>query len=152
MYRKERKIPTLLAIFLILIGIGTTFYLDSNFTNLTSKASPQLNPSEIHLTNITDNSITVSYVTNEAAIGAVTTDGANKNSTQIDDFDKDGKATPRNTHMFTLKGLLPDQTYRITIVSGTNNCQSKKCPEFVQRTGSKLDKSLSLPPISGQFT
>lgn len=151
MYRKERKIPTLFAIFLIFSGIGVSFYLDNNFQNLTSKASPNPAPSEVHLTNITDNSITVSYLSDQPAIGAIIVSGENKNSTQIDDSDKDGKSTPRNTHMFTIKDLQPENTYKITIISSTNNCNVIKCPEFVQKTGLKLDKGLNLPPVSGQI-
>lgn len=151
MYRKERKIPTLFAIFLILSGIGISFYLDNNFQNITSKASPNPASSEVHLTNITDNSITVSYLSDQPAIGAVIVSGENKNSTQIDDSDKDGKSTPRNTHMFTIKDLQPENTYKITIVGSANNCNVIKCPEFVQKTGLKLDKGLNLPPVSGQI-
>ena len=149
MYRKEKRIPTIIALLLIFFGIGSALYLDGTIQTLTTKASLIPAPSDVHFTNISDNSITVSYLTNEKTIGAVKVNGPNKKLTLIDDQDIPAGVNPRYTHVFTIRDLNPESIYSITIESG-NICQTKKCPEFIQRTGVKLTSVLDLPPVSGQ--
>ncbi|OGG02277.1 hypothetical protein A2W14_00935 [Candidatus Gottesmanbacteria bacterium RBG_16_37_8] len=151
MYRKERKIPTIIALFLILAGIGGAFYLEDNFQGITSKATGIPKPSEVHLTNISDNTISVSYLTDTVQIGFVQVTGRNRNSFILDDLDIDGKTKSRITHLFTLKDLEPNSEYKIKITSAQKSCSQKICPEFIQKTGAKLTKSLELPPVSGQI-
>lgn len=151
MYRKEKRIPTILALILVLSGIGAALYLDGTYRTITSKAKGFPNPADIHMTNISDNSITVSYVTAEETIGAINVSGENKKVTLIDDSDITGGTKPRNTHMYTIKDLTADNVYTISILNGNNNCGRQKCPEFIQRTGIKLDKVMNLPPVSGQI-
>src|SRR3989344_9661677 len=151
MYRKEKKLPTILALLFIFAGIGGALYLDGTYQGLTTKASSLPLPADVHLTNISDNSITVSYVTNDAAIGSVKVDGTNKKIAQLDDLDQISGSKPRITHMFSIKDLEPENVYKLTILSGKNNCSNKKCPEFLQKTGVKLDKIIDLPPVSGQI-
>src|SRR3989344_1181660 len=151
MYRKEKRVPTILALLLIFAGIGGTLYLDGTWQSMTIKAQPSPAPSDVHFTNISDNSITVSYITGEPAIGAIKINGPNKKITQIDDQDITGGVKSRHTHVFTIKDLNAESLYSITILSANNNCQTKKCPEFVQRTGARLTNLLNLPPVSGQI-
>src|SRR3989344_4001448 len=150
MYRKQRRIPTILALMIILTGIGTAIYFEGNWQNLTSKASQTPQPNEVHLTNISDNSFTVSYLTDTAKIGSIQVQGPDKNTFILDDRDIDGMARARTTHMFTVSGLQQNSQYKISFTS-QKTCNKNKCLLFTQKTGPKLVKSLNLPPISGQI-
>src|SRR3989338_1458322 len=150
MYRKERRIPTIIGLLIILAGIGGALTLSGNYQNITSKASDYPKPSEVHFSNISDNSITISYLTDSPKLGSVQVTGQNKNTFILDDLDY-GKPKERMTHMFTLKNLEQNSKYKIKIASSLQVCKRQKCPEFIQKTGVKLIKSLDLPPLSGQI-
>ncbi|OGG08110.1 hypothetical protein A3D05_05220 [Candidatus Gottesmanbacteria bacterium RIFCSPHIGHO2_02_FULL_40_24] len=151
MYRKVKKIPTILALLLIMFGLGAGLYLDGTYQQFFTSASPPVAPSDIHLTNISDNSITVSYITEKPETGAVILTLNGKQTTHLDDIDNDWITKSRLTHMFTLKNLMPDTFYNIKIVSGKSSCRNTACPEFTQKTGVKLDSPLELPPITGRL-
>ena len=79
MYRKERRIPTIIGLLIILAGIGGALTLSGNYQNITSKASDYPKPSEVHFSNISDNSIAISYLTDSPKLGSVQVTGQNKN-------------------------------------------------------------------------
>jgi hypothetical protein len=67
----DKRIPTLLGILLIAIGIGLTSFLVNQGVVLTGHASPSTSPQNVRITNITDNSFTVSYNTDGDVIGSL---------------------------------------------------------------------------------
>src|SRR3989338_9894984 len=111
MYRKVPRIPTIVGLLLILAGIGGALKLSGNFQIITSKASGSPKPSEVHLTNISDNSITISYLTDSVKIGSVQVTGNNKNMLILDNLDIDGKPQARTSHMFTISDLQQNSEY-----------------------------------------
>ncbi|OGG26256.1 hypothetical protein A2960_04740 [Candidatus Gottesmanbacteria bacterium RIFCSPLOWO2_01_FULL_39_12b] len=152
MYRKEKKIPTLVALLLLIVGIGTAVTLDRSSQSLTSSASPTSHPQEIHFTNITDNSFTVSWLTASAIIGSITVSNNSETFTYLDDLDSDNIPRPRNTHYITVKNLKEDNSYKVKIISGKNNCPDENsCPVFTQKTVPRLINSLTLPPAHGSI-
>lgn len=152
MYRKEKRIPTLLGLLIVFIGIASAIYFDGNTKQLTSSAKDSLLPREVHFTNITDNSMTISWLTDGSATGIIyVTQRGNKNML-LDDLDSDNIPRPRKTHYITIKNLQPDTLYKINIISGSKSCSSDAlCPTFSQKTGIKLNGVLDLPPLHGQI-
>lgn len=151
MYRKEKRIPTLLALFLLLTGIAGALYFDGTYQSITSKAGAPVTPGDVHMTNLSDNSITVSYLTDKESVGAISVSGPNMKLNLIDDKDLLEGTKARLTHMFTVKNLKSDSGYTIIVTGGIPNCNPSVCPEFIQKTGVKIEKSLDLPPVSGQI-
>src|SRR3989344_2832440 len=150
MYRKVRKIPTIFGILIIMLTISGALYLDGTYQNIVSEATGQPSPADVHLTNITDNSITVSYMTERAVIGSVRVDGPDRSGVVFDDLYMGGKPQPRSSHMITVKNLNPDSVYKIKIINGMARCRDNRCPTFIQKTGIKLDSIIDLPPVTGQ--
>lgn len=148
MYRKERRIPTLLALFLLFSGLGITAYIDQSSQSLLTSAGSAGVPSHVHITNISDRSFTVSWVTDIPSIGAVTITKDGKQSTQLDDLDTDAIVRPRLTHAVTVHDLVPNTSYPITIVSG-KRCAKNACPVVTQKTAEKSGTPSSMPPLRG---
>jgi len=67
----RKKIPTILALFLLIVGTAGAFFLLEKGGVGFLKASPETTPQEVKITNITDNSFTVSWLTEEINIGFV---------------------------------------------------------------------------------
>ena len=152
MYRKEKRIPTLLALFLLVLGISTTVYLDHRTQSLTSSASPLEAPEEAHFTNITDSSFAISWLTSTPVIGSAIVSDTTGKLNLLDDLDNDNIPRPRTTHYITVKGLAENTSYTVQILSGKNQCRDDKyCPSFTQKTAVRLTNVVSLPPVRGMI-
>lgn len=141
----QRRIPTLLGLFVIVVGIGLTVYLASRGTTITTKASPSETPQNVRISNITNNSFTVSYTTEAQVIGSInySTDKT-LGQTTLDDRDEGGVVSPRLTHHATVKNLNPSTTYFFSINSGAKNFLNNDSPYEVTTgpvIGSSLDES-----------
>lgn len=134
----QKRIPTLLGLIMILVGIGITTYLVGTGTIVTTKAGPTENPQNVRITNITGDSITVSYTTQAQVIGSVNY-GRDENlgQTTLDDRDVNGNVVPRFTHYITIKNLEPLTDYYFSITSGAST----------YKQGENLYKIMSGPNI-----
>lgn len=114
------KIPTLLGLGIILIGISSGIFLVLREQILISKASPSITPLEgsINFTNIEDSAVAVSWQTANPASSFVTYGKDNPGEqTALDDRDQ---RSPNShiVHYVTLKNLLPKTEYQLKIVTG----------------------------------
>lgn len=150
MYRKVKKIPTVLALFLLLAGVGAAVFLDKSSPSLTLRASKSIQPEEVHFSNINESSFTVSWITTVPSIGSVLVNRDEQKFTFLDDLDSDNIPRPRTTHYITVKNLNESATYSVKVISGNQNCSSNlSCPTYTQQTAVRLDSALSLPPAHG---
>lgn len=138
----HKRIPTLLGLLLIIVGIGLTTYLAGKGAIITTKASPSEIPQNVRITNITDTSLTVSYTTEAKVVGSVNY-GKDKTLGQItlDDRDNNGDISPRFIHYITLKNLNPSTTYLFLITSGANTYLKDEDPYEVS-TGRAIGNSI----------
>lgn len=116
----ERRIPTLLGIMIIVVSLSLTIFLSENIRTYLSRATPNITPSEIKTTNISDSGFTVSWITTGSVSGAISF-GENSSLGSIAPDDRDqisGKTGEYTTHHVTLKYLKPATTYYFKIVSG----------------------------------
>ncbi len=147
----EKKIPTLLGIFLIVVGLGLTSYLATQGIIYISKASPSNKPEEVRITNITDSTFTISYRTSDKVIGSINY-GKNKalGTIRRDDRDQQNNTlTPFSIHTITLRNLDESTKYFFTITSG-NETFDEQVYEVV--TASKIEENPSQQePISGKI-
>lgn len=150
MYRKEKKIPTLLALFLLIAGVGATVILDKSSQSLISRAGKSIQPEDVHFSNISENSFTVSWITTDPTIGSVIVSNDQQKLTYLDDLDSDNIPRPRTTHYITVKNLVEGTTYNVKIISGNQNCDNNLyCPTYTQQTATKLESNMLLPPTHG---
>lgn len=140
----SKRIPTILGISLVVIGLVITTAVINLQTNLKSKASISKEPQNIKITNVSDNSFAITYQTDAATTGS-TNFGKDKSlgNTELDDSDKEkGRFSSKNIHSITLKKLSPQTKYYFVIISGENTFLNNSVP-FETVTASKIASSSS---------
>lgn len=112
------KIPTILGLAVIVSGIVAGIFLVVREQMLTAKASPDLQPQNMIVTNIEDQSFTVSWQT-AGSTSAFLTYGQAKADEQVALDDRDQNTPqPRSLHHVSVKNLEPNTVYKYRIVSG----------------------------------
>lgn len=152
--QQKTKVPGILGLLVLVIGIGVTVYLAGTTTNFFQHAAPSETPQEIRLTNISDTSFTLTYKTDDSYIGTLTLAEDNSSNTQtiLDDRDqKSGTPHPYNLHSITAKNLQPATTYTFSILSGTTTYLNNG-EKFSITTGPTLTASPSAAtPLAGKI-
>lgn len=133
---QERRIPTLLGFFLILAGVGATVFGVQQFSQFRSQAQASEEPKEVKITNVTDKSFSVTWLTDSPTIGFVTYGPNTDLGINVDDDRKDnGKYT---THQITITGLDPATKYFYKVGSGAKLFDQNGSP-FEATTASSTD-------------
>lgn len=114
------KIPTILGLTLIFIGIGIGVFLVLKDQPLISKASPNLLPKDKPIfSNIEDSTGVVSWQTADSTSSFVNFGTQSLDQTAKDDRDLQAPST-HTVHYVTLKNLLPQTSYQLKVVAGKN--------------------------------
>lgn len=115
---KQTKIPTLAGIFLACIGIAMFALLFEYASYRLGHASRSINPQDIQITNVTDNSFSVSWLTAQPSIGKLKIyDEHEKTQILCDERDSKNKIGKYTTHSVMVQNLEEDSEYQITIKS-----------------------------------
>lgn len=138
----NKKIPTILGIILVLLGIFLTTIIIGNQTMFKSKASNSEAPLDVKVTNITDISFTITYLTNEPVTGSISYGNDKKlGESELEELDKEkGSFSPRKIHSISIKKLTPSTKYYLTIISGPNTYLNNGIP-FEATTGPTISSS-----------
>lgn len=149
----NKRIPTLLGIILIGVGIAVTTFLVNQGGFISTKASPSQTPKNVRVSNITDTSLTVSYITDDQSTGVVSYgDTPSFGQSALDDRDQQsGNVTEHKLHYMTLHNLAPSTKYYFSIISGKDTYTNNGSP-YEATTGQKItDNPLSQDPMSGKI-
>lgn len=150
MYRKQKKIPTFIALLILFAGVTGAYYIDHNSQNLITSASNTTKPEKIHISNVSYQSFTISWLTDSPAIGSLEVKDNGKKLIFLDDMDNDNIPRQRTVHSVSVKNLKESLDYDIKIVSG-QRCREENCPVLSQKTLSKKISSVNLPPAQGRI-
>ncbi|OGY09091.1 MAG: hypothetical protein A2782_00005 [Candidatus Blackburnbacteria bacterium RIFCSPHIGHO2_01_FULL_43_15b] len=116
----KKKIFGILSMVMLLAGLPVMVFLALNRQDIRSNASIEEQPKEIKITNISDNSFSVSWLTDKQTSGFIVYGDTDKlGLTASDDRDKGGQ-TPRNTHYVTIENLNPQTLYFFKMGSGSS--------------------------------
>jgi len=117
--RKSYRIPTLLALFLLLGGLVGGVFLIKRGIKFSSGAKVEIKPQQVRISNIGERSFTVSWVTDEKTTGFVQYGPTEELMfTAYDDRDQiSGQQGKFWTHHVTIKGLSPATDYFFKINS-----------------------------------
>jgi len=116
---KGRRIPTLIGLLILIIGIAVSVFLINKSTRWFTRAAPETTPKQIKFTNITNNSFSVSWITDEATSGFIKYGTTKLDQVARDDRDEQASQTGNFiTHHVTLQNLNPATTYQFQIGSG----------------------------------
>ena len=143
------KIPTILGLGLIFTGIAAGVFLVLREQTFLSQAAPNLTPQNITFTNISDDSVVISWQTTSAVSSFITFGQNNLSEQVLDDRDNNppaGGLKPHLTHYFTLKNLLPKTNYQFKITSGKITSDILKF-----ETASPLTNGSEFTPIIGSI-
>lgn len=107
----------------------------------TPTSPPAIVIRDVRVTNVGDESFTVSWITNQLASSGVRygTNPANLNQSAHDDR---GAATSDDTHYVTLQSMTPNTTYYFDVVSG-NTRDDNGGTHYTTTTGPTLDVAIS---------
>lgn len=147
----NKKIPTILGLLIIIIGVGITTFLVNQSTIFRSNASLSDQPKDVRITNITDTSFTVSYSTDQSAPGSLNFGkDTSLGQSALDDRDQQsGSLANYNIHNITVQRLLPQNKYYFTITSGQTTYLDNGQP-FTVNTGPTLTNPPAQQPITGK--
>lgn len=139
----EAKIPTLLALGILLVGIAVGVYSVSQTKTIFTKADTSTIPKNITVSDISFDSVSISWQT-DAPISSFVDSGPTENLGTVFLDDRDSNPSPHNLHFVTLKNLTPSTAYFYKITSG-----SYSYPQTLLtfKTTSKLDLSNNQPLI-----
>lgn len=143
------KLITIIVLIILIIALPVTFYLLKTQTSLFSKASTGPEPQEIKITNLADNSFTISFLTTAEVPGFIQY-GTKESLGETASDDRD--QTNRSTHHITLKNLDPDTIIYYKINSGGKVFDRAGKP-FQQRTAPVTNQTPPLPkPVLGKIS
>lgn len=149
----NRRIPSVLGIAILIVGIVITSALVSTGVIFTGRAAPGNTPQDVVITNITDTTFTVTYLTGDTVLGSISYAAQNGDrSIALDIRDqKSGQPKPYKTHAITVSKLSPNTKYSFAITSGggsfTNNGN-----DYIVTTGKKLATTAPKnPSIKGKI-
>lgn len=145
----EVRIPTLLGLGVLIAGLALgVFLVVQNQSTLFVKASPSLTPKSVVVSNVSANSATISWQTDEATPGFIRAGISDRlGLTFNDDRDLTGPSS-HLLHFVTLKNLIPDATYYFKLTSGASVYPKQQPLTFKT---SKALQPQSYQPIIGQI-
>lgn len=140
------KIPTILGISIIFLGLASGVYLTLKDQIFLSQAAPELNPQNVTFSNITDGSAVVSWET-QSEVSSFITFGKESPSEQTVLDDRDTSPQAHSIHYVTIKNLLPKTKYQLKIISGKNTSEV-----FEFETSENLTNQAQFTPIIGSVS
>ena len=111
---RRPKIPTLIALVVLIVGIVAGVLLTQQNQFFRLGADVKTTPKNVRITNIADDSFTVSWTTDDLSPGFIKW-GESQNALSNTDFDE--LADKGYTHYITLRGLQATTTYFFSIIS-----------------------------------
>ncbi len=128
---KEKRFPTILGLIFLIIALFVGIYLTTNRTSLGSKASGDCIPINSQVTNITNSTADISFLTSASCLVSLSVNGQ-----LLSDIKND---TATKIHYFQVRNLKNNTSYNYTIISGGQNYTENS---FVFETGSNPVSSL----------
>jgi hypothetical protein len=149
MYLTPHQKKQLRLVIILLIGIPLTLFAGYKGFQLITKAGVEATPKDVIISNVTTNSMTISWVTEKSTDGYVIPilNGTSQSPVK----DKRGSGN-RYTHYVELKGLEPDTKYDFQIVSDGTKYSDDQGEDY-QFTTAVLSSDTPVPnPIHGTVT
>lgn len=142
---KKERIPTIIGLVILVIGIITGVFLIKSQRIFKLGASPEEAPKDVRISNITDSSFTASWTTDKETLGFVKW---GKNLTSLDKVENDTISQKGYTHSSTIRSLNPQTEYYFKINSSSTDYDNQGTAWKI-RTGSQLTEPTKNIIISG---
>lgn len=152
----NKRMPTVLGLIILVIGLVIgTFFLGQGTGVFAPRATPETTPKKVRLTNVTSESFTVSFITDDEIPGFVKYgDSARSIRSQASD-DRDqltGTIKGYQTHHITVRGLQPNQTYYYVLGTGSGATFDNNGQPFTVKTAQRSATPPSAKTVYGSVT
>lgn len=121
----NKQFPTLIGLLLLVGGIGAgVFLLGTGTGGFLPKASPESTPKRLLITNLTDSSFTVSFITDSSVPGYIKLGESSGTLDQTVQDDRDqltGSTGNFTTHHITVHNLTPKKTYYFSVSTDSSH-------------------------------
>ena len=141
----SRKIPTISGVLLIITGIISGIIVTSYVKRINTGPSESIAPKDIRISNISDSSFNVSWITNTKTAGAVKWNSTQSN---LNEEIKDSIRNPSYTHSVKFDDVSPTTTYYFAITSNGQQFDNNTIPWQV-KTAKKKTPNEKVKVISG---
>lgn len=152
----NKRIPTLIGLAVLVVAlIAGIFFLGDGPGVFAPRATPSTTPKKIKVTNVTDNSFTVSFLTDESTPGFIKygTQANDLNSQASDDRDQlSGTVSDFQMHHITIRGLQPSTNYYYTLGTGSNSSFDNNGEPFVIKTTARNGAPAAAKTIYGSVS
>jgi len=142
---RKTKIPTLIAIIFLVLGLAGGVYLVQQQQIFRLSASPTYTPNDLRITNVTDSSFSVSWYTDTNTTAFISLGQSPSLGTNYFESDTSSK----RIHYITVDDLSPETTYYFSITSAGDEFLNSGIPWSVT-TAPTLSPRNSSEIISGQ--
>lgn len=110
----KSKIPTIIGLFVLIAGVGLGVLLVNRQQIFRLGAAPELVPKDVKVSNVTDDSFAVTWITDKAALGALSWGETG----DVGTLATESTTNLQNVHSVTLTGLSEGRSYFFKINSG----------------------------------
>lgn len=152
----QKRIPTLLGLLLLVVAlVAGVFFIGQGPGVFAPRATPQTTPKKVKVTNVTDNSFTVSFLTDEKTAGFVKygTEPSSLKSQSSDDRDQlSGTVGEYQLHHVTVRGLQENTTYHYELGTGSGATFNNNGAPFVIKTAKRSGAPSAAKTIYGSVT
>lgn len=148
----NKRIPTLLGLIILTIGIAATSVLVQTGVITIQQAAPGETPENVRITNVTATSFTVSYTTQAKVLGSLAY-GTTSDFGSVGFDDRDQKNTTAgeySLHYITVKNLKPETLYFFAITSGKDTYLHNDAPFQVTTAPQLTQEPPNQLPASGK--
>ncbi|MBU0998505.1 hypothetical protein KJ570_03190 [Patescibacteria group bacterium] len=142
---KKEKIPTIIGLVILVIGIITGVFLIKSQQIFRLGASPEETPKDVRISNITDSSFTVSWTTDKETLGFIKW---GKNVNNLDKVENDTISQKGYIHSSTIRSLNAQSEYYFKINSNSQDFDNQETAWKI-KTGAQLTKPTNNIIISG---
>lgn len=140
----KNKIPSILGVVILVMGLGVGVFLIGQEQVFRLGASPDLAPSDVRISNVTDSSFTVSWTTQREAVGYLSWG----ETTSLGKLERQVDASLKRVHSVTVREVNPQSNYFFVVNSGGEEFDNNGIPWSVQ-TGPSLSATTSTALASG---
>lgn len=120
LFPKEKRLPTILGILILVVGVVVTTYLSQRVQQFFLKAEPTITPQQVKISNVTSKTFTVSWVTPDNPSSGYIRYGKSVSlgKFSLDERDQKIEALGQySVHHVNVGGLDPQTTYYFKLVS-----------------------------------
>lgn len=137
----NKRIPTLVGLGVLVVGLIVGIVLLGTGTNVFApRATPETTPKQIRITNVSDNSFSVSFATDESTAGFLKYGTEEKKITTQSPDDRDkltGSVASFTLHHITVSGLQPNTQYYYLLGTGGGTTYDNNGSAFMIKTTAK---------------